>query len=292
MTMKKRLLALALTCALGLTLLSGCAGGDSSSSSSSSADGSDTSASQVEPMDLTGVTDPYLATAGLAGDTVVATVGESDITAGEVLYWLNYGVELYLSQNMYYGITQVPWDDQLTEDATVKDALMQSALETAAFYRVLPVMAQREGLTLPQETLDELEEAMSAAVASAGSEQALEHQLWYQMTTPDGYRAMYTAGEYYDLLQQLYYGEGTEGYPTDAEVLSYAQDELGVYRAKHILLLTKDMSQTVTNEDGTTGYAPLDEATIAEKKALADDLLAHNLYIFRTIIVIVQCHIM
>ena len=135
-------------------------------------------------------------------------------------------------------------------------------------------MAQREGLTLPQETLDELEEAMSAAVASSGSEQALEHQLWYQMTTPDGYRAMYTAGEYYDLLQQLYYGEGTEGYPTDAEVLSYAQDELGVYRAKHILLLTKDMSQTVTNEDGTTGYAPLDEATIAEKKALADDLLA------------------
>ena len=106
MTMKKRLLALALTCALGLTLLSGCAGGDSSSSSSSSADSSDTSASQVEPMDLTGVTDPYLATAGLAGDTVVATVGESDITAGEVLYWLNYGVELYLSQNMYYGITQ------------------------------------------------------------------------------------------------------------------------------------------------------------------------------------------
>ena len=72
MTMKKRLLALALTCALGLTLLSGCAGGDSSSGS---ADGSDTSASQVEPMDLTGVTDPYLATAGLAGDTVGGTVG-------------------------------------------------------------------------------------------------------------------------------------------------------------------------------------------------------------------------
>ena len=30
----------------------------------------------------------------------------------------------------------------------------------------------------------------------------------------------------------------------------------------------------MVNEDGTTGYAPLDEATIAEKKALADDLLA------------------
>lgn len=54
---------------------------------------------------------------------------------------------------------------------------------------------------------------------------------------------------------------------------TYAEDELGYYRAKHILLLTKDMSKTVTNDDGTTGYAPLDDETIAQKKAKADELL-------------------
>ena len=38
-------------------------------------------------------------------------------------------------------------------------------------------------------------------------------------------------------------------------------------------MLTKDMTQTVTNDDGTTGYAPLDDETIAQKKAKADELL-------------------
>ena len=47
-------------------------------------------------------------------------------------------------------------------------------------------------------------------------------------------------------------------------MLSFAQDELGIYRAKHILLMTVDPE---TRE-------PLDEETIAQKKAQADDLLS------------------
>ena len=55
----KSMAALALSAALALTALGGCsAKGDGSTS----ADGS----SSVEPMDLSKVTDPYLATAGLS----------------------------------------------------------------------------------------------------------------------------------------------------------------------------------------------------------------------------------
>ena len=115
---------------------------------------------------------------------------------------------------------------------------------------------------------------LDSAVQELGGQETMEHYFWASMMTPDQFRSMYEGVSLDEQLQELYYGEGSEGYPTDAEVLSYAQDELGVYRAKHILLLTKDMEQTVTNEDGTTGYAPLDDATVAEKKALADDLLA------------------
>ena len=57
-------------------------------------------------------------------------------------------------------------------------------------------------------------------------------------------------------------------------MITYSQEELCVYRAKHILLKTVDTTQTVEQEDGTTGYAPLDEATIQEKKAKADELLS------------------
>ena len=72
----KRLGALSLSLALTLSALSGCQGDGGSSQSSSGS-----SSSQVEPMDLSQVTDPYLATAGIPGDTVVATVGDAEVTA-------------------------------------------------------------------------------------------------------------------------------------------------------------------------------------------------------------------
>ena len=71
----KRLGALSLSLVLALTAFTGC--GAKGGSSSSSSDGS---SSQVQAMDLSSVTDPFLSTAGLSGDTVVATVGDTEIT--------------------------------------------------------------------------------------------------------------------------------------------------------------------------------------------------------------------
>ena len=89
MSSKKRLLSAALALALGASLLTGCSqGADGSGSQSGSGD----SSSDVQAMDLTDVTDPYLATAGIAGDTVVGTVGEYEVTADSLLYWLNYNI--------------------------------------------------------------------------------------------------------------------------------------------------------------------------------------------------------
>lgn len=262
----KRILAAALALVMGLSAFTGCGGGSSSSSSSSgssSSSASSSSASEVQPMDLTGVTDPYLATSGLAGDTVVALVGEADITAAELLYWINYGTELTLSQYGSY-MTELPWDDDLGNGMTLADQMKKSALEAAALYALLPTLAQQEGLSVTQDTLDQLDSQHKQAVESLGTEELAEHSFWYQMITWDLLSLLSTRADLHLQLQNLYFGEGSEDYPTDAEVLAYAQDELGIYRAKHILLATVD---TETRE-------PLDEATIAEKKATAEDLLA------------------
>lgn len=60
----KRLLAAALAMVMGLSALSGCGGGSSSSSGAASSSGTsssaDSSTSEVEAMDLTGVTDQGL----------------------------------------------------------------------------------------------------------------------------------------------------------------------------------------------------------------------------------------
>ncbi len=275
--MLKRTLAFGLALALGASLLSGCSKGDSASSSadtsSSSSSSSADSSIQVEPMDLTGVTDPYLATAGLSGDTVVATVGDHEITAANLLYWLNYNIVYTLQQYSYYGITELPWDSDVG-GVTTEQSMLSTALQLAAYYRLLPEIGAQEGLALPQETLDELEADRDYVEEQLGDAKAAEHYYWLDMLTPEVFREICMAGEMGTLLQEHYFGQGSEGYPTDAEVVSYAQDDLGYYRAKHILLLTKNMEETVTNEDGTSGYAPLDDAAVAEKKAKADDLLA------------------
>ena len=90
MTHLKRLGALSLSLALTLTALSGCQNGASSSSQGD------------EPIDLASVTDPYLTTAGLSGDTVVARAGGADITAGSLLYWMAYLVDSSIR-------TRPPW---------------------------------------------------------------------------------------------------------------------------------------------------------------------------------------
>ncbi len=256
MDMKKRLLACGLVLAMTVSALSGC-GKDNGSSSSSG----QSSSSAPAAIDLSTVKDPYLTTSGLAGDAVVAKVGEVEVTAAELLYWINYGIELSLAQ---YGgkMVELPWDADLG-GMTMADQMKQSALNAAAFYALIPTIAQQEGLSVNQETMDELNRQREQAIATLGSEEVAEHSFWHQMITWDLLSELSQRGDLHLQLQELYFGEGSENYPTDAEVLAYAQDELGVYRAKHILISTRDENDQ-----------PLDDAAIAEKKAKADDLIA------------------
>ena len=249
MSIKKRLLSAALALALGASLLTGCSkGADGSGSQSGSGD----SSSDVQAMDLTDVTDPYLATAGIAGDTVVGTVGDYEVTADSLLYWLNYNINYTKQQYSAYGISDMRWDETSEDGTTTAQALLKTAMQLASFYRLLPELAAKEGLSVSQETIDGLKDDEASITQQLGSETLKDHYFWMQMLTPALYQKMYQAGEASQLLQDEYFGEGTQGYPTDAEVKTYAEDELGYYRAKHILLLTKDMTQTVTNDDGTT----------------------------------------
>ena len=143
MSIKKRLLSAALALTLGASLLTGCSkGADGSGSQSSSGD----SSSDVQAMDLTDVTDPYLATAGIAGDTVVGTVGDYEVTADSLLYWLNYNINYTQQQYSAYGISDMRWDETSEDGTTTAQALLKTAMQLASFYRLLPELAAKEGL--------------------------------------------------------------------------------------------------------------------------------------------------
>ena len=270
MKFTKRFGALALALALSLSALTGCGGGGSSSGGAASSSGTGSSSSgsssgsgQIEPMDLSQVTDPVEAVCGLARDTVVANVGQAQVTADELLYWMVNGVNLNLSQS---GGVELPWDLELEGGGTLSDSFKESALEVAAFYALLPQKAQAEGITeISQETQDQLAQLRDSYLGKLGSEKMVDYYfLAGGMADWNTFTALNHKADLLTQLQKVYFGEGSEGYPTDAEVLAFAQDELGAFRVKHILLMTMDQA---TRE-------PLDEAAAAEKKTLAEDLLA------------------
>lgn len=271
----KRFGALALCAALSLSLLAGCkSGGASGSSSSGSSSGSGSSSQTEAPtMDLTGVTDPYLAAAGIAGDTVVSTTGGADIAAAQWLYWL----AAYADQYAQYFGTDLPWDQELEEGATLGSSLKEAAMQMAQLYALMPGEAAKAGITADDSQLDELMAGLSQMEEDLGSAELVDHYLWQMPLTREAYLTMCKSAVVSQQLQDARYGENGEQRPTDAQVLTYAASELGIaYRAKHILLKTVDTSKPLTGEDGSyTGeYEPLDDATVAEKRKLAEDILS------------------
>lgn len=251
----KRIGALGLALVMALTALSGCGKKDPDAGSDPG------SASQAAPVDLSKVSDPYLTAAGVAGDTVVARIGGVDVTAAELLYWLAQEAENYLEQYRGY-LTQIPWDSDMGDGATLADQMKEDALTTAASYRLLDRMGRQEGFVPDAGIAAGLDQEYAGMVSQLGSEDVVIHVLWAQMLTRELLTYFNECGSLYGQLQELYCGEGTSGWPTDAEVQAYLE-EAGIYRAKHILLMTVDPN---TRE-------PLDEETIAQKRAQIDDML-------------------
>lgn len=259
---RKRLVAFALV--LSLAALSGCGPKPSGSAGSGSASGSGSGSSDsITPMDLSQVTDPALAVAGVAGEEVLVRLGTAEITANDYLYWLQRSISDYLEP---FGgqMTTLPWDTEMSDGLTFGQYMLDNALDAAALHCMLRELARQENLTPDPDVATQVDKQYAAMVVQAGSDESrVIHTLWTQMLTRDLLINLNENTELFSQLAELYYGENSGHYPTDAEVNAYL-DEVGRYKAKHILLATIDLD---TRE-------PLDEATVAQKKAQAEDFLA------------------
>lgn len=243
--MKYRTRFLALLLAGMMTLsLTACTGSEDSddalTSPTDSADSADSSGS-VLPDDFvadTSVEDLCLATADIPGDFELFTVNSVPVTARAYLYWLN--------NSIYISNSSSPEDWKA------------DALNTALLYNLVASKARELGYEMTQEQTDELDSNLALTVMMMGGEETFEDALRKTGLDYDTFYQMNAAPYYYEQLMNGLYDE-----PTAEEMDTYIEENDILY-AKHILLMTVD---PLTGES-------LDETTIAEKRATAENLLA------------------
>ena len=250
MKLRTRLLSLLLAGAMAFSLAA-CTGSDTEDTTPPPSESPSDSGSLL-PADFTpdtSVEDLCLAIAGIPGDFALLTVNGVPVTAYTYLYWLTSNIS-YLET--YYGMT-------MDSDATLADYLKEVSLNAAVQYNLIAAKAQELGYELTQEQQDELDGNMALTMMMMGGEETFQDELRKAGFDYDTFYAINAASYYYAQLRDGLYADR----PTAEEMDTYIEENDILY-AKHILLMTVD----------PTTREPLDEATIAEKKATAEDLLA------------------
>ena len=249
----KRLLALCLCGAMALSLFA-CGAADQPTDGDPSAEPSagvsldlDAGTSPEIEVDLT--QDILAFSAGLSAGDELITVNGTGMGADLALYWLSMSCNNFMSYYGMFGLSLSDYADMLRDDAVALCTYNILLRQKAAQLGCLPTDAQ----------VQEARESMM----SGGQENYDLLKTAYGLSD-DSMEYIFTSNAYYDNVLDALVP------PADDELLnSY------VYHVKHILLLTVDMEgQPVQQEDGSYAYPPLDDATIAEKRALAEDLLS------------------
>ena len=268
MNLFKRMTALALAGVMALGLLSGCGKqGEASGSASQSGAVSGSASVEAEPMEtveLSTISDISTYLCGLAPETVVATANGTDITAGELMYWMVTNCDQLVENYYYYqGTQELPWDTVIgdeEEEKTFAEYLVEDSVKYAAMQHIVEQKAKEAGITVSKEDKDVVKASLDQLADQLKAETdkiSVEQYLWQQALTDELLAWIYEMDYLYQGLTDHYYGEGGENAPTDEILLSYA-DTAGYYSVKHILLETKES----TDEEK------------AEKKAKAEELLA------------------
>ncbi len=250
--MKKRLLALLLALALGLSL---------TACKTPAADSSDPPESTAPSADPSGDPEPTPSievdlsrhildfAAGLSPEETLLTINGQEVPADLYLYWLAQNCAYFESYYGSYGLTVADYGDSLLDDT----------VSAATYYVLLDQMAREQGCPLTDDQLAQVRQELTAN----GEERYEDLKTMYGLSDSSMEFVFSLSLCYSNLLDAL------APVPTADELNNYA------YQARHILLLTVDMEgQPTLQDDGTYAYPPLEDSVIAEKKALAEDLLA------------------
>lgn len=246
MKLRNRLICFILSCVM-LAALCACSGGQD-------VQPSPTHTPEVTPSDAgftvdTSVEDLTLAVMGVPGDFELFSINGKPVQARLYMYWLSY----YMAY-----LESMGYDLNLETNSDLADYLKSDALNTCIQYGLIAAKMEELDCSLSQEQVNALESNITLYKAMAGGEEAFNETLRQTGLDYDTYYLLSAVSYYVTALQEQLFPD----VPTDNELKTYIEENDVLY-AKHILLMTIDPSTNLV----------LDEATVAQKKATAEDIL-------------------
>ncbi len=198
---------------------------------------------------------------GFPNSTVLLTVNGVEVTAEEYLYWLGNMTAYYKNLYASYYYTDLDLSQEAEAGVTWDQRLREIAYQNAVLLAIVPELETEYGASLSEEELSGLAQQHNDSVAGAG-EDVYAYRMQAMNVNDATAFEMDVKSTIFNKVQKIWQ-EQAESTLTDADVDAYVAEN-DLLRAKHILLLTKDMT---TGED-------YDETKKAEQKAKAEDILA------------------
>ena len=200
-------------------------------------------------------------------ETVVMNINGLPITWNELFYWIMYNRNSF---EMYFGTIE-DWSaaNAANPEQTNSEAILEAALGYIKEYTSLESNVKDMGAELSDEQKQTAEEIWLQQIDQygGGDEEAFIDLLKMSFLTEDIYKKLIQAETLFYAGIDKMFGEDSKDF-TDEEVAEYVESA-DMLAAKHILIMTRGETDPVT---GVT--AELEESEIAEKTALAEDILS------------------
>ncbi len=199
---------------------------------------------------------------GVPGGATVATVDGNTAPAELLTYQIGYSCAYLDYVLRAYNGAGLDFSQPLANGNDPKETVLSESLELVKQQLVLENLAEQYGITLSDEAQAALDAQRQADIEQLG-EDGYRAEIYKLGLTEESFDRVSRAGALYQAFYDAYVTPGSALYADDNVLHAYAAGS-GYITADHILLATVDPE---TRE-------PLDEAAAAEKKALAEDILA------------------
>ncbi len=206
-------------------------------------------------------TDVAMETVGVPSDEVLLTVNGAEVTAEEYLYWLGNVTSYYDMMSAYSG-SAMDLTREAQEGVTWDEQLKLAARDNSVLLALVPELAREFGVELTAEDLQGVADDRAANIEGVGGAEVYAYQLQAMGISDAAALKLEATSVLYGKVQEAWLDRLT-GELTDETVDQYVEEN-DLLKAKHILLMTIDQA---------TGQK-LDDETVAQKKAQADELLS------------------